>query len=57
MVRIDSTDDQLWNRMNRAVEKIQERLVKTAATLEAAQIPYAKPSTPSKLSPWMHSLG
>ena len=41
MVRINVTDDELWKRMNRAVEKIQERLEKTAATLEAAQIPYA----------------
>ena len=41
MVRINVTGDELWKRMNRAVEKIQERLEKTAATLEAAQIPYA----------------
>ena len=27
--------------MNRAVEKVQERLEKTAKTLEAAGIPYA----------------
>ena len=41
MVSINFTGDELWKRMNRAVEKIQERLEKTAATLEAAQIPYA----------------
>ncbi len=41
MVRINFTGEELWRRMNRAVEKIQERLEKTAATLEAAQIPYA----------------
>ncbi len=41
MVRIRITGDELWKRMNRAVEKVQERLEKTAATLEAAQIPYA----------------
>ena len=41
MVSIRITGDELWKRMNRAVEKIQERLEKTAATLEAAQIPYA----------------
>ena len=41
MVSIRFTGDELWKRMNRAVEKIQERLEKTAATLEAAQIPYA----------------
>ncbi len=41
MVHIHITGDELWKRMNRAVEKIQERLEKTAATLEAAQIPYA----------------
>ena len=41
MVRINGIGDELWKRMNRAVEKIQERLEKTAATLEAAQIPYA----------------
>ncbi|HUP77710.1 MAG TPA: hypothetical protein VM260_04045, partial [Pirellula sp.] len=41
MVSIRFTGHELWKRMNRAVEKIQERLEKTAATLEAAQIPYA----------------
>ncbi len=41
MKRIHITGDELWKRMNRAVEKVQERLEKTAATLEAAQIPYA----------------
>jgi Uncharacterised nucleotidyltransferase len=35
------TGDALWERMNRAVDKIQERLEKTAKTLEAAGIPYA----------------
>ncbi len=31
----------LWERMNRAVERIQERLERTARTLEQAGIPYA----------------
>ena len=35
------TGDALWDRMNRAVDKIQERLEKTARTLEAAKIRYA----------------
>ena len=35
------TGEALWQRMNRAVEKIQERLEKTATTLEQAGIPYA----------------
>ena len=35
------TGEALWRRMNRAVEKIQERLEKTATTLEQAGIPYA----------------
>ena len=35
------TGEALWRRMNRAVEKIQERLEKTAGTLEKAGIPYA----------------
>ncbi len=35
------TGEALWQRMNRAVEKIQERLEKTARTLEQAGIPYA----------------
>jgi hypothetical protein len=35
------TGQALWDRMNRAVEKVQERLEKTAKTLEAAKIPYA----------------
>ncbi len=41
MVPIQFTGDELWKRMNRAVEKIQERLEKTARTLENANIPYA----------------
>ena len=41
MVSFHIAGDELWKRMNRAVEKIQERLEKTAATLTAAQIPYA----------------
>ena len=35
------TGEALWRRMERAVEKIQERLEKTAQTLEQAEIPYA----------------
>ncbi|MGL4423968.1 MAG: nucleotidyltransferase family protein [Gemmataceae bacterium] len=35
------TGEALWQRMNRAVEKIQERLERTAKVLEAAAIPYA----------------
>lgn len=35
------TGEALWRRMNRAVEKIQDRLERTARTLEQAEIPYA----------------
>jgi hypothetical protein len=35
------TGEALWKRMQRAVEKVQERLERTAATLEKAGIPYA----------------
>ena len=35
------TGEALWRRMERAVEKIQERLEKTARTLEHAGVPYA----------------
>ncbi len=35
------TGEALWRRMERAVEKIQERLERTARTLEQAGIPYA----------------
>lgn len=35
------TGDALWRRMERAVEKIQERLERTATALEQAGIPYA----------------
>lgn len=41
MVEFHLTGQALWDRMNRAVEKVQERLEKTARTLEAAEIPYA----------------
>ena len=35
------TGDALWQRMEQAVQKIQERLERTAATLEQAGVPYA----------------
>jgi len=41
MVSFHLTGQQLWDRMERAVEKIQERLERTATTLEQAGIPYA----------------
>jgi hypothetical protein len=33
--------DALWQRMERAVQKVQERLVRTATTLDQAGVPYA----------------
>jgi hypothetical protein len=41
MTSFHLTGDALWKRMERAVEKVQERLERTAATLEQAGIPYA----------------
>ena len=41
MVEFHLSGEALWKRMNRAVEKIQERLEKTTRTLEAAGVPYA----------------
>ncbi len=41
MVEFHLTGQALWDRMNRAVEKVQERLEKTARTLESAGILYA----------------
>ena len=41
MTEFHLTGQALWDRMNRAVEKVQERLEKTARTLESAGIPYA----------------
>ena len=40
MTEFRLTGAALWERMNLAVEKVQERLEKTARTLEAAEIPY-----------------
>ena len=40
-VEFHLTGEALWQRMSRAVEKIQERLEKTTRTLEQAGIPYA----------------
>src|SRR6478736_2389599 len=40
-VKFHLTGDALWQRMERAVEKIQERLEKTVRILEQAGIPYA----------------
>ena len=41
MVSFHLTGDALWQRMERAVEKVQNRLERTVATLEQAGIPYA----------------
>ncbi len=41
MVEFHLTGQALWDRMDRAVEKVQQRLEKTARTLEASGIPYA----------------
>src|SRR4026208_2077208 len=40
-VEFHLTGQALWDRMDRAVEKIQERLERTATALENAHIPYA----------------
>jgi Uncharacterised nucleotidyltransferase len=41
MVSFHLTGEALWQRMERAVEKVQRRLQRTVATLEQAGIPYA----------------
>lgn len=41
MATIRFTGDALWERMERAVEKVRERLERTVKCLEAAGIPYA----------------
>jgi len=41
MISFHLTGDALWQRMEQAVQKVQERLERTAATLEQAGIPYA----------------
>src|SRR5262245_38570462 len=41
MTSFHLTGDALWKRMERAVERVQERLTRTAAALEQAGIPYA----------------
>src|SRR5438445_13695531 len=41
MTAFHLTGEALWKRMERAVEKVRERLERTATTLEAAGIPYA----------------
>ena len=41
MVEFTITGEELWRRMERAVEKVNERLRKTVQILEAAKVPYA----------------
>jgi hypothetical protein len=41
MVSFHLTGDALWQRMERAVEKVRQRLERTVATLEQAGVPYA----------------
>jgi hypothetical protein len=41
MVSFHVTGDALWQRMERAVQKVQERMERTATLLEQARIPYA----------------
>ncbi len=41
MVEIRYTGDALWDRIERAVEKVKDRLRRVATALEAADVPYA----------------
>ena len=41
MVEFTITGEELWERMERAVEKVNERLRKTVGIVEAAKVPYA----------------
>ena len=41
MIKFKYTGDELYARMERAVERVNERLRKTVRTLESAKIPYA----------------
>jgi len=41
MVEFAITGEELWDRMERAVEKVNQRLRTTVRILEAAQVPYA----------------
>src|SRR5947207_1184605 len=41
MTSFHLTGDALWQRMERAVQRVQERLERTVTTLEQAGIPYA----------------
>ncbi len=41
MIEFRYTGEELWNRMERAVERVNERLRKTVQVLEDAKVPYA----------------
>lgn len=41
MVELHLTGDALWNRIERAVQKVKDRLERVAKALDAASIPYA----------------
>jgi hypothetical protein len=41
MIEFKYSGEELWNRMERAVEKVNERLRRTVDILEKAQVPYA----------------
>lgn len=41
MVEFTITGEELWNRMERAVERVNDRLRRTVGILEAANVPYA----------------
>jgi hypothetical protein len=41
MVMIRYTGDALWERMERAVQKVRERVERVAAALDGAGVPYA----------------
>ena len=41
MVQVRYTGDALWERIERAVEKVKDRLARVTAALEGAGIPYA----------------
>lgn len=41
MIEFAITGDELWHRMERAVEKVNERLRKAVKILDKAHVPYA----------------
>jgi hypothetical protein len=52
MIEIKYSGDALWERIERAVEKVRDRLRRVTKVLNSANIPYAVVGFLKSMNPW-----